>query len=323
MGPVPALATREKQSPSHSVGRFVATHEDCGAGFEITRTGRGRLYLVCGACGERTQYGAEDAEQLRAHGVDPSQAATGPRFQPGREDVERWLPAPAALPWWVPNAYIVAVILIGVGMIGFGVLRPGSDDPAILSGGGDQEEQSPPPSGQPAPTAAPAPTPAPTPQAPVTAGAAPAPAPKAEPNPRPSRPELDRVEVAGRFAVGVPEGWERGMSEGGVVFEAPGSTAALRVFLEPGSVKPGSLADEARGFLRQEHAGGKVHKPRPTRVGRFRAVVLLCTYPGGREQATLLSARGYSYLILSEIGGGTPASTRTASAAALRSFRPL
>jgi hypothetical protein len=333
---VPALAAREQGSPSHGVGRFVATHEDCGAGFEITRNGRGRLYLVCGACGERTQYGAEDAEQLRAHGVDPAPAATARRFQPRlenvarRENVERWLPAPAALPWWVPNAYIVAVILIGLGLIGFGVLRPGSDDPAIFGGGADQEEQSPPPSESPpagdqaTPAPAPTPTPTPAPQAPVTAGAAPSPAaPKPAPARRPARPELDRIEVAGRFAIGVPEGWERGMSGGTVVFEAPGSTVVLRVFLEAGGVKPGSLADEARRFLRQSHAGGKVSKPQPTKLGGFRAVELLCTYPGGKERATLLSARGYSYLVLTEVEGDAPASARRASVAALRSFRPL
>ena len=310
---MPAVAARERQSPGHAVGRFVALHEDCGAGFEITRNGRGRLYLVCGACGERTQYGAEDTEQLRAHGVDPEQAAEKGRFQPRREKVEPWLPAPAALPWWVPNAYIVAVILIGVGLVTFGVLRPGSDDRAIFSGG-DQQDRSPPSGNQPAPAPAPAP--------PVTAGAGPG-TPKPEPTPRPARPELDRTEVAGRFAVGVPEGWEGGMSGGAVVFEASGSTAALRIFLEPGSVKPGSLTDDARRYLRREHAGGKVHKPQPTKVGRFRAVVLLCTYPGGKERATLLSAHGYSYLVLSEVDRDAPASTRSASAAALRSFRPL
>jgi hypothetical protein len=306
------------------VGRFVATHEDCGAGFEINRNGRGKLYLVCGACGERTQYGAEDTEQLRAHGVVPEQAATGRRFEPRRGKVERWLPAPAALPWWVPNAYIVAVIGIGLTLIAFGVLRPGSGDRAIFSGG-DQEEQRPSPDETPPAGDQPAPTPTPTPQAPVTAGAAPAPAPAPKPGSarRPDRPELNRVEVAGRFAVGVPEGWESGVSGGAATFEAPGSTAAMLVFLEPGGVKPGSLADEARSFLLQRHGGGKVEKPRPARLGRFRAVVLLCTYPGGKERATLLSAHGYSYLVLSEIDHGAPASTRVASTAALRSFRPL
>ena len=316
---VPTLAARELQSPSHGVGSFVATHEDCGAGFEITRNGRGKLYLVCSACGDRTQYGADDTEQLRAHGVDPEQAATGRRFEPRRENVERWLPAPAALPWWVPNAYIVAVILVGLGLIAFGVLRPGSDDPAVLGGGDDgagQEEQ-PPPSDQRVPA------PVPSPQPPVTAGAAPAPAPTPAPAQRPRRPSLDRITVLNRFAVGVPEGWEGGMSDGAVVFEAPGSEAELRVYLQPGGVKPGSLTDDARRFLRAEHANAKVSPPRPRRLGRFRAIELTCAYQGGRTRATLLSADGYSYLILSEVDGDARASTRTASAAALRSFRPV
>jgi hypothetical protein len=318
-GAVPTLAARDQQSPSHGVGSFVATHEDCGAGFEITRNGRGRLHLVCVACGERTEYGAEDTEQLRAHGVDPERAATGTRFQPRRENVERWLPAPAALPWWIPNAYIVAVIAVGLGLIALGVFRPGSDDPAFLGGGeGDgQQEQSPPPSGQTAPA------PAPTPQPPVTAGAAPAPTPSNQPE-RPARaPDLDRVTVAGRFAVGVPEGWEGSMSGGAVVFEAPGSEAELRVFLQPGGVKPASLVDEARRFLREEHGNAKVSAAEPRRLGKFRGTELICTYPGGRVRATLLSAEGYSFLILSEVDKGAPASARTAAEAALRSFRPV
>ena len=320
MRDVPVLTARETRSPTHGVGHFVATHEDCGGGFEIVRNGRGRLYLVCGACGERTRYGAEDTEQLRAHGVDPEQAATGRRFRPRREEVEQWLPAPAALPWWVPNAYIVAVILIGLGLITFGVLRPGSDGPAIL-GGGDQEEQAPPPSESDPPSAQP--TPAPPAPAPVTAGPAPGPAPKPAPTQRPRRPDLDRTEVAGRFSVGVPEGWHSGMSGGAAVFDAPGYAAELRVFLEPGGVKPGSLADDARRFLHQQHPDGRVGKPRPTRVGRFKAVALVCRYQGGKERATILSARGYTYLILTQLDSDASASTRSAAAAAVRSFRPL
>lgn len=320
---MPALASRERPSTSHGVGRFVAAHEDCGSGFEITRNGRGRLYLVCSACGERTEYDAGDSRELKAHGVDPERTVTSPRFQPRRENVERWLPAPAALPWWVPNAYIVAVILIGLGLIGFGVLRPGSDDRAILGGGGEGQEQSPPPSDAPEPTPAPGPAPTPAPQAPVTAGAGPAPARKPAPPARPSRPELDRVEVLGRFAIGVPEGWGRGMSDGTVAFEAPDYAAELRVFLEPGTEKLGSLGDDAARYLKQRRPLGKVRKPRPMRLGRFRAVQVLCSWPGGKERATLLSARGYSYLILSYVEGDAPASARRASAAAVRSFRPL
>ena len=303
---MPVWTAREQQSPTRGVGHFVATHEDCGAGFEIIRNGRGRLYLVCGACGERTQYGAEDTEQLRAHGVDPEEAATGRRFQPRREKVEQWLPAPAALPWWVPNAYIVALILVGLGLIAIGVLRPGSDDPAIL-GGGDQEEQSPPADEGNPPEPVPAPAPAAKPAQPK----------------RPARPNLNRVEILGRFVVGVPEGWGSGVSGGAVVFEAPSDAAMLRVFLEPDGDKPGSLSDEAAAFLRQEHPVSKVSKPQPTKLGRFRAVRVVCWWPGGRETATLLSAHGYSYLILSELKGDAPASARRASSAALRSFRPL
>jgi hypothetical protein len=318
---VPALVEQQaKGTAARGVGRFLAIHENCGAGFEITRNGRGKLHLLCGACGERTQYGAADTEQLRAHGVDPEQAVRARRFHPRREAVERWLPAPAALPWWVPNAYIFAVILIGLGMIAFGILRPGSEDLPVL-GGADQEEQSPPATEEPTPEPE---APVTAPEAPVTAGAGPAPAPKPAPAERPApAPDLQRIEVLGRFAVGVPSSWDGGTGDGAVVFTAPGAGAVLRVFLEPGGAKPGSLSDEATRFLREEHPEAKITRPAPRRLGKFRGVEILATYPGGEERATLLSANGYSYLLLSSVDGGAPAAVRAASVAALRSFRPL
>jgi hypothetical protein len=309
---VPALVEQQaKGTAARGVGSFLAIHEDCGAGFEIIRNGRGKLHLRCGACGEHTEYGAADTEQLRAHGVDPEEAVRARRFRPGRERVERWLPAPAALPWWVPNAYILIVILIGLGMIAFGILRPGGEG-RTLFGGDAQQEETPPPSEQPAPE----------PQPPVTAGAAPAP--KPAPAERPARPpELDRVTVLGRFAVGIPPGWYGGTGGGAVVFSAPEDAAVLRVFLEPGRAKPGSLSDEAARFLRDEHREAKLTRPARMRLGEFRAVTLVATYRGGEERATLLSANGYSYVVLSKVEGGASAAVRAASVAALRSFRPL
>jgi hypothetical protein len=302
---------------TRGVGRFIAAHEECGAGFEIIRNGRGRLHLLCGECGEHTEYGSQDTEQLRAHGIDPEQAARARRFRPSRETMERWLPAPAALPWWVPNAYILGLILIGLALIALGVLRPGSDDRAILSGT-DQEEMERSPVTTDQPAAAPAPV------GPVTAGTGPAPRPKPTPAERPARaPELDRVEVLGRFAVAVPPEWEGGTGEGAVVFRDPGADAQLRVFLEPGGAKPGSLSDEASRFLTGEHPEAGITRPKPMRIGRFRAIEVVATYDGGVERAALLSAKGYSYLVLSRVEGDASAATRAASAAALRSFRPL
>jgi hypothetical protein len=313
---VAALAEQQaKGAAARGVGQFLAVHEGCGVGFEIVRNGQGKLHLQCSACGHHTEYGAADTEELKAHGVDPAQAVKGRRFRPQRDDVERWLPAPAALPWWVPNAYIVAVILIGLGMIAFGVLRPGSDDRAILGGTSqdEQDKESPPASEAPAPASAPEP--------PVTAGAAPAPAPKPAQTERPA-PDLERVEILGRFAVSFPKSWDGGTSDGAISFTAPGDDAVIRVFLEPGGDKPGSLSDEASRFLRDEHRSAKVTKPRPVRLGEFRGVELEATYRGGTETATLLSANGYSYLVLSEIDARASASVREASVAALRSFRP-
>jgi hypothetical protein len=313
---VPAVVDRQAGSPAtRDVGQFIASHEDCGAGFEIVRNGRGKLHLLCDGCGAHTEYGSQDAEQLRAHGIEPERAATGRRFRPSRESMERWLPAPAALPWWVPNAYIVGVILIGLALIAFGVMRPGSDDRAILGGGDQEEEPSPPATDQPEPA---------PPPAPVTAGAAPAPDPKPPRAQRPARqPELDRVEVLGRFAVGTPPEWYRGMGDGAVIFRAPEGDAQLRVFLQPGRSKPGALSDEASSFLAREHPEAGITSPEPMRLGRERAVAVVANYDGGVERAALLSANGYSYLLLSRVSDGASASTRASSVAALRSFRPL
>jgi hypothetical protein len=303
---VPGLA--EKQAigaATRAVGRFVATHEHCGTGFEIIRDGNGKLHLRCSGCGAQTEYGSEVTEQVHIGG-------RARRFRPSQETMERWLPAPAALPWWVPNAYILAVILAGLGMIAFGVLRPGSDDRAILDGGA-QGGEAPPATVQIAPAR----------PKPVVAGAGAGPSPK-PPARRPARaPDLDRVEVLGRFAVGIPPEWARGTWEGAVGFRSPNGEAELRVFLESGGAKPGSLSDEVSRFLSEEHPEAGITRPKPMRIGRFRAVEVNATFDGGVERAVVLSANGYSYLVMSRVDDGTSAATRAASAAALRSFRPL
>lgn len=310
---MPALAGKEARgTATRGVGRFLATHESCGAGFEITRNGRGRLHLLCGGCGDHTQYGAADTEELRAHGVGLEQTVTARRFRPSREGVERWLPAPAALPWWIPNAYIVAVILIGLGMIAFGIFRSPDEDRAVL-GDEDPQAQSPPASDQAAPAS----------EGAVSAGAGPSVEAKAAPPRRTvPAPDLRRISVLGRFAIGVPSGWEGGTSGGAVVFAAPEDAAELRVFLEAGATRPQRLSDEAADFLAAEHPESKISRPAPLRLGPVRAMEVVATYPGGEERAALLSADGYSYLVLSRVDGGAPAAVRAASVAALRSFRP-
>jgi hypothetical protein len=304
-----AVRSTADQPPSDvaesSVSGFIATHEQCGYGFQVapSRSGPGRLHLVCGGCGERAEYRGDDVAVLEEHGIDASQAAQGRRFRPSRESMERWLPAPAALPWWVPNAYILGVIAVGLGLIAFGLLHDRQSGHAIL--GADSHPA--------APRAADA-----------AATPSPPPAPKAKPaQPARKPPDLHRLVVLNRFSVGVPAGWTGGTQSGAVVFVAPGGSAELRFFLQPGTTPPSRMVDRAHSFLAREHPTAKITAADSLRLGKLKALDLVARYPGGAERAYLLSTGGYSYLILSRVDGDAARSVRTDSGAIVRSFRPV
>jgi hypothetical protein len=257
--------------------------------------------LGCEGCGKCITYSGGARELLQAHGVEATGAVVGRRLLPSGETVERWLPAPPALPWWVPNAYIVAVIAIGLALITFGVLG--------RSGGGGEGGDA----GESVPS--------------VSAPAAIAPSPATE---QPARrkhrvrgPELNRVEVADRFAIGVPEGWLGGTSGGAVVIESPSREAEVRIFLQPGQVRPSQFVRQAISFLRSEHPDGKVRRLPPTRIGPLRAEAIVDHYPGGAVRVRLLSGGGYSYLLLNRIERHSDRAVRAESGAAMRSFRTL
>jgi hypothetical protein len=306
---VDAVRSIADQPPSDvaesSVSSFIAAHEQCGHGFQVapSRSGPGRLHLVCGGCGERAEYRGDDVAVLEEHGIDPSQAARGRRFSPDREAMERWLPAPAALPWWVPNAYILGLIAVGLGLIAFGLLHDRQSGHATL--GADSH-----------------------PAAPRTAGVAatpiPAPEPKAKPAPPAPKPaDLHRLVVLNRFSLGVPAGWTGGTQSGAVVFVAPGGSAELRFFLQPGATPPAQLVDRAHSFLAREHPSAKISAADSLRLGKLKALDLVARYPGGAERAYLLSTGGYSYLILSRLNRSAARSVRIDSGAIVRSFRPV
>ena len=221
-----------------------------------------------------------------------------------REELERWLPAPAALPWWIPNVYILVVIAVGLAMVAFGVLGPrGDDDPALLGGGGSEQ-----------------PTEVPTGQA---SQAPPPPEPEPVREPRPAaEPALDGVTVLDRFRIGVPEGWLGGTGGGAVVLISPGA-AELRVFLEPGDEGPGRLARQAAGFLASEHPGAHVTRPRRLRLDGDPAMSLTARWKGASERAVVLSEAGNEYLLLSRVEDGAAPSARAEARAALKSFAVL
>ena len=265
------------------------------------RSGReSRLELVCEGCGERTAYAGGAGDLLQAHGVDATETAPRRRFGPSRETLASWLPMPPALPWWVPSAYIVLVIGVGLAMIGFGVIG--------LPDGGQTVRTVAPPAPEISSPAAVVPSPAPV-------------GPAKERRPR--APELDRVVVANRFTIGMPEGWRGGTAGGAIVFASGSGAAELRVFLQPGTVSLEGLARQAESFLRDEHAAGKLGRSRPIRVGPLKARAITTRYPGGAERAWVMSAEGYSYLLLNRIDRPALRSAWITSGAAMRSFRTV
>ena len=284
-----------------AVTRFLAAHENCASDFEIQRSeGPGaNLVVLCNGCGERATYELGEGELTPVGTPEPDPIQTR---RIGREELRRWLPAPAALPWWIPNAYILAVIGVGVAMIAFGLLRDQSGEPAELGGQAPQlapPEQSP-PAAQPAEAGG---------EKEGKAGAA--------------KPELDPVTVLGRFTIGVPLGWVRGMSGGAVVFRPPGEAAELRVFLEPGAESRRRLSRQARAFLEREHPGARISPPERIELGGERAMRVVARYRGGEERAVVLSESGYSYLLLTRIEGAAPVSVERGAEAAVASFRAL
>ena len=323
-----ARAVQDQRAERRDVAKFLAKHEECSSDFEIRRVarkGKGKLRLICKGCGERATYDASEPGVLEQ--IDKPEVDSSRRRRVSREELERWLPAPPALPWWIPNAYIAGVIAIGLGLIAFGLLSQGGDEP-VFRGGNDSRETTVPL--QPAP-------------APATTGASAA----GSPEPRDDgdggggggggkdgeekdgkggeerSPELDTVTVLGRFAIGVPSGWLRGVSGGAVVFTTPGREATLRVFLEPGDEAPQRLSRNAAEFLEREHPSAKISRPTRFRLGDDPAVRLVASYDGGTERAALLTESGYSYLLLSKVEKGAPEPIRSGAMAAMYSFDAL
>ena len=293
--PVPIETTKQRD-----ISRFLATHEACASDFEIRRTGGGdhtRLEVACGGCGEAAAYDASEPGALRALEAAPVPQRVS---RVTRAELERWLPAPPALPWWVPNAYIAAVILIGLALIGVGVTRPGS-------GGGpatDTDTGTAPP---PALNATPAPV---------------GPAPDPEPEQRRAEaPELDRITVLDRFRIGVPDGWLRGMLSGAVVLHSPAG-AEVRVFLERRRHDLDALARQASQFLAAEHPSASVGDRARIRLGDRRAIRLRARWDDGREDAVVIAASGYAYLVLSRVDNVAPDRVADEAEATLSSFRP-
>jgi hypothetical protein len=132
--------------------------------------------------------------------------------------------------------------------------------------------------------------------------------------------ELDRDRVANTFIIGIPKGWERGEADGGVSIEAPGGTAEIRVFFEPGERPNGELARAAAGFLADAHRGAEVSAPENERFGGERAAHVRADYGGGEEEAFVLSDKGNAFLVLCRRDRGASEQVELEAEAIMASF---
>ncbi len=209
-----------------------------------------------------------------------------------------------ALPDWVPVALIAALILGGLTMIAIGLTKEDEQPPAAPPGG-QAPAQGKPGSGQgqqPATGQNQQQTGAAAPQG---AGAA----------------ALNRRTFADRFAIGVPARWDDGLEDGGVALTAPGATAGIVVFFQQGGAPEPQLARGARAFLAERHPGAQVGAAKPVRIGPEKGLRMVATYPGGEEVAVVISAGGFSHLILRRVDRGASPEIEQQADAALASFR--
>jgi hypothetical protein len=317
-----AAAVHESRAKRRDISKFLAQHEACASEFEIRRTSdddgeKGRLKLECGGCGELAAYDVSEPGVLEQ--VAKPAAGREPPQRVSREQLERWLPAPPALPWWVPNAYIVAIIGVGLALVAFGLFAPRDEDDPVFIGNPDVT----------VPPQAPAEQPPAPPGAVVGAGAV-APGDSdadrqdgAEWGRPRNAPGLDSVTVLDRFSIGIPAGWLRGLEDGAVMFTTPEREATVRVYLESGESPPGRFSDRAADYLEDQHPKAEISEPERFRLGGEDAVHLVASWDGGTEHAALLSDSGHSYLLLSRIDEEASKTTRKGAIAALHSFRAL
>jgi hypothetical protein len=329
---------RFRSGGARGIARFLSDHQHCDAGFEVRReagAGTGRLSITCKGCGQGITYKAAEAGELAAgpeltNGgslaaapIPPALAAPEPPALPRTPSLEPTSPSRTpvgtspvrgergGLPRWIVPALIGLVIAAGLVMIAIGLTRSGGEQGGEATPTAEtptQAETSPPSE------TATAPAPAPPPEE-----TTPAPAP--EPSAPPQGVRLKRQEVDGRYAIGVPVGWDGDNDDGVLTLTPPGRVAQIRIFYEPGAESDVELADGAAGFLADEHNGAQVGQPQRVRVGGIRAFEVTATYGGGEETAMVLTRSGYSFLVLRRVDRGASEAVAAAANASFASFR--
>jgi len=339
------LGERFRPTGTRGISRFLADHEQCDAGFDVNPeqgAGSGRLRITCQGCGSSVTYRAgelpeatglampEPAPNGKPTAEAPPEAvaaapartrrpspppsapagagagaaagrktasAPGPAAAPSWRPPARrllWLGPPGGVRRWLPLAAIAALIVTGLVMIAVGLLR---DD--------DGSETAAPPSEEPV-------------------AQAPAPAEPEAVQPSPAEEiDLRRRVFVQRFALGLPSGWSGGQEGGAVVAEPGDGDAAVRVFFEPGARPLGSFSRAAAGFLAAERDGARVGEPESIRHAGRPAMRVEAVFGGGRELAVVLSAGGFSYLLLQRVDRSASGSAEAEAEAVLASFEPL
>lgn len=338
-------------------------HCDAGFDVRRDEAGSGRLRIACLGCGQGVDYRAAEAGELAAglpvttaengeledrsepSGAAPPTVLSDPIPRPpfgrrGRVAMPPGLrqrrPVPQSrrrVPRWVSAVVIGALIIGGLTMVAIGVLsddgeQAGTPTQPESDRGEAAEGTATAPDGQGAADAEPN-----TPQGgggaaeEQGAGTRQQGGSQSDGNassaPGAQAAALERRRFARRFAIGVPPAWERDARGGAIVLTAPGATAELNVFFESGGRPHRQLARAANGFLAQRHRGAELEKWRPMRIGPRRGLRVRVTYPGGEEVAVVLSAKGFSYLVLRRVDRGAPDDIGQQAEAALASFRPL
>jgi hypothetical protein len=316
------------ESGKRGLATFLSDHEGCGAGFDIQRreaSGGSIVRVVCGGCGEAIEYPAAGGVELpveqpasrsvperirdrqRRPSASPATAAhrPKPRRAPrgrssgtaGVDGLASNAPKHRSLGWPSPLSLAVIALLIGGGLL-LVILGVGSN-----SGISDRKADG---------TTTSASSPAPTVAAPALA----------PPKPLP-RIKLDRRTFVERVSIGIPVGWNAGVSGGAVSVAALNGRSEVQVYFEQGARPDRELAERSRTFLLQRHPGAHVAAEGRTEVGGRRARSVTVAFPGGTESALVLVAGGYTYLVLKQLGRPSAPALRRATDAVVASFRPV
>ena len=319
----------------------MAEHEACDKGFDIQRRNGdagSMVQVICNGCGESIEYSAASspgtqtreleaalakperrretaALSPRENGVrDPAPAKRVPSRRPSGAGNGAAPPKAPAVPvahsastWpsWLSTALIAALIGGGLLMVVLG-----------LSSSDDNGSETSAPAGS---SGAPA----------VSHGAAQRPTAPPAASPKPAVPQgttavrLTRRRFADRVAVGVPKGWEAGISGGAVAVTARDGDCRIQVYYEEGTRSRSELGRRTRDFLLQRHPGARIEGPRPTRRAGTSAQLVRSFFDGGSESAWAFAAGGYSYLAVELVTGGASATDERRADAVLASIRPL